>query len=96
MIQHRRLHPAIGDANKDLDRLPAARAVQHRVGGRLVERHDDIVGDLLRHPAQVGPCGSPESGKPRREGGMDNSTAQPLPVDSRYTGDRVCTNVRKL
>jgi hypothetical protein len=50
---------------------------------RLAEGQHNIVGDFLRHPAQVSPRGSPELRKPGRGGRHGKLHVAPLPGTSR-------------
>jgi hypothetical protein len=63
VVKHGGLDPAAPDAYGHLNRVAAARPVQDRVGGCLVEGQDQFVGDPGWYLTQGVASGSPQAGK---------------------------------
>jgi hypothetical protein len=62
-VHHGGLDPAAPDPDGHLDRVAAARPVQDRVGGRLVQGQDQLLRDRSWHLAQRVAGGSPQAGE---------------------------------
>jgi hypothetical protein len=79
VVHHGGLDPVAPDPDGHLDRVAAARPVQDRVGGCLVQSQDQLVGDLGWHLAQGVAGGLPQAGELGWGGGDGQLHGTPLP-----------------
>jgi len=79
VVHHGGLDPAAPDADGHLNRVAAARPVQDRVGGCLVQGQDQLVGDLGWHLTQGVASGLPHAGEVGWGGGDRQLHGTPLP-----------------